>query len=201
MAGFAEMTLLRYLHHLDKDITLCINACGGPGTDWFWQVCSDRFVWIPFYALVAFFLFKRLGWKKAAVCVLACVLTLVACDQLGNLVKHSVQRLRPCWDSGMLERGLRVLEAKGGQYGFFSSHAANTAGFAACTLKLFRMDSSHGYRVYGGIAFLWTALVGISRVFVGKHFLGDVLAGFAVGLVAGIVIAVLSKMIVRRFSL
>lgn len=195
------MTVLQYFHHLDQDVTLAVNALGGPATDWFWQLCSDRFVWVPFYALVLLFFFKRLGWKKALLCALACVLTLVACDQLGNIVKHSVQRLRPCWDMGVVERGLRVLEAKGGKYGFFSSHAANCAGFMMCSLGLFRTDPTHRYRTYGWIVSVWTFLVGISRVFVGKHFLGDVLTGVVAGIVIGYAMAELFKVIFRRFSL
>lgn len=195
------MTVIQYFHHIDQDVSLAINAYGGPASDWLWQLCSDRFVWIPFYAAVLFFMFRRLGWKKALLCVAACALTLLACDQLGNLVKSSVQRLRPCWDMGMVGRGLRILEAKGGKYGFFSAHAANTAGFAVCSLRLFRMDTTRSYSKYAWIVTVWTLLVGFSRIFVGKHFLGDVMVGFAVGAVFGYAFAELSKVIARRFSL
>lgn len=201
MAGSAEMTILQYFHHIDQDITLAVNAWSTPVTDWFWQFCSDKLVWIPFYAAVLYFFFRRLGWKKAVVCILACVLAIAVCDQLGNLVKNSVQRLRPCWDLGVMERGLRVLETKGGKYGFYSSHAANAAAFAVCSVKLFRMDTSHRYATYAKFAYLWAFLVGASRIFVGKHFFGDVCTGFAVGILVGYGLAELARLIVRRLNL
>lgn len=195
------MTFLHQLHRLDQDFTLIVNSWGGPATDWLWQGFSNRYIWFPFYALVLFFLIKKLGWKRGLLCALACALTIVACDQIGNLVKNSVQRLRPCWDLGMVDRGLRILEGKGGKYGFYSSHAANAAGFAICSFKLFRLDKAHKYRAYGWAAFIWAFLVGLSRVFVGKHFLGDVFAGFAVGLIVGVLLAALTEALVRRLSL
>ena len=196
------MTALQYLHHIDQDITLVVNSWNSPFTDWLWQLCSDRLVWAPLYALVLFFFFRRLGWKRAVVATVACILTIVACDQLGNLVKNAVQRLRPCWDMNMVDRGLRVLEGKGGKFGFYSAHAANAAGFAICSCRMFRAhDKLHRYRVYGSLMTLWALMVGLSRVFVGKHFLGDVCTGFVVGLILGYAIAELAKVLLNRFNL
>ncbi|MBR4826563.1 MAG: phosphatase PAP2 family protein, partial [Bacteroidales bacterium] len=124
-----------------------------------------------------------------------CVL---ACDQLGNLVKDAVARLRPCEDQDMLARGLRMLEGPGGLYGFYSAHAANAMGFAVCSKMGFSNDRSRRYRIYGICITLWALLVGISRVFVGKHFLGDVLAGFAVGLLFGWLCGALGRFFVRK---
>ena len=110
--------------------------------------------------------------------------------------------MRPCWDLNMVSRGLRVLEAKGGRYGFYSAHAANTAGFAVCSLKLFRtFDPGRRYRGYGWVAFVWSLMVGLSRVFVGKHFLGDVLTGFVVGIIIGYAMAELARFAADRFNL
>ena len=196
------MTVLQYFHHIDQDVTLVLNSMGSPVTDWLWQVFSDRFVWIPFYALIFYFFVRRMGWKKALAAAAACALAFLACDQLGSLVKNSVQRLRPCWDMNMVGRGLRVLEAKGGQYGFYSSHAANTAAFALCSLKLFRAFAPpRRYRGYAWGVFVWVLMVGMSRVFVGKHFLGDVLTGFVVGIVIGYAVAELARFAAGRFSL
>lgn len=94
------------LHRWDQILTLFINSFHIPATDQFMMFMSDRDVWFPLYAIIAFFLFKRLGWKKGGIAILCMVLTLVLCDQTSNLLKYSVARLRPCYSSQVLFGGL-----------------------------------------------------------------------------------------------
>jgi membrane-associated phospholipid phosphatase len=42
-------------------------------------------------------------------------------------------------------------------------------------------------------------LVAVSRIFVGKHFLGDVIVGIMVGLIAGYAFGYLAKATIKRF--
>ena len=201
MEGIASLHLLRQAHHIDQDVTLAINALHCPATDAVWQVFSNKEIWFVLYAAVLVFLYIRLGWKRATIAVLACVLTIVFCDQLANFTKAYFERLRPCWDQNMVDGGLHILEGKGNLYGFYSAHAANAMGFAACSYFCFRNDKTHTYRIYGWCIFIWAILVGMSRVFVGKHFFGDVCVGFAVGLLAGWALAMLGRWIIGRLRL
>ena len=200
MESAPGLNLLRSAHHLDQQVTLAVNALHCPASDFVWQVFSNKQVWFVLYAAVLVFLYWRLGWKRATVVVLSCILTVTVCDQLGNFTKEWVGRLRPCWDLNMTERGLHILEGKGNLYGFYSAHAANAAGFATCSWLGFRNDRSLPYRNYARLIFPWAFLVGISRVFVGKHFLGDVLAGFCVGLLVGWLMAAAARLLIRRLS-
>lgn len=195
------MTVFQYAHHIDQHLTLAINSLGTTVSDPFFQFLSMKEVWFPMYAVIAGILIWRLGWKRGLVAIFACALTVVACDQLGNLVKDTVQRLRPCWDLNMVEGGLRIAEDKGGLYGFYSAHAANSMGFAVCTLLFFALDSRHKYRIYPSVIVIWALLVGVSRIFVGKHFLGDVLVGFFVGLVFGWLFYRIGRAVINRFRL
>lgn len=181
--------LLQNLHYIDQDVTLAINSLNCPFTDQIWMFFSGKVVWFPLYAAVAVFFFIRLGWKRAIPAIIACVLTLVACDQCGNLVKEAVGRLRPCYDLNVVNRGLHLLEGKGNLYGFYSAHAANTMGFAVCSSICLKQDKSHKYGWYTLAIVIWAFLVGMSRVFVGKHFFGDVCAGFLAGIIFGGLIA------------
>lgn len=200
MAGFAE--IVSRLSDLDSYLTLSVNSLSCPVSDFVWKTFSLVKVWIPLYLVVLFFLFRRLGWKRGLACLLALVLTVVACDQFANLVKDTVARLRPCHNPFMVENGLRILESKGGQYGFFSGHAANAMGFAVASSMLFRMDKSHRYGLYSCLIVLWAVLLGLSRVFVGKHYLGDVLVGFAAGSAIAFLISLIAVKICRKlFSL
>jgi len=200
MESPAILNFLREAHHLDQRVTLALNALNSPPTDYIWQIFSDTKIWFALYAAVLFFLFRQLGWKKALVVTLSCVITVIACDQLANLAKASFERLRPCWDGNMVQAGLYLLEEKGGRYGFYSGHAANAMGFAMCSWMGLRNDGTKRYRGYAWFIFLWAFLVGLSRVFVGKHFLGDVLTGFAAGLLTGWLFAALARLLIRHIG-
>lgn len=144
-------------------------------------------------------IFRRLGWKKALIVCGAILLTILCCDQFSNILKHAVGRLRPCYSTEMLQGELHMLESRGGFYGFYSSHAANAFGLATCSYLCFRNDKTHTYNAYRTWAFVWAGLVSISRVFVGKHYLGDVLAGIAFGLLFGYAIAYAANLLIKRY--
>lgn len=192
------MTLLKDCHHVDKTITLAINSLNCQFTDAVWQIFSNKEIWFILYAAVLIFLYRNLGWKKATIVTVAIILTIVCCDQMANFTKFHFQRLRPCWDMEMISNGLHTLEDFGGKYGFYSAHAANAMGFAVCSIIGFRNDSKHSYRLYAGCIITWAVLVGISRVFVGKHFFGDVMTGFCVGLILGTILGRLASLIINK---
>lgn len=178
----------------DKAATLWLNGIWCPASDAVWLFFSNKLVWIPLYLVVLFFFFRRLGWKRALVAIAALALTILCCDQLAGVFKNWVCRPRPCFDEWMIACGLHIpVESSTSAYGFFSAHAANTFGFAACSLGVFRSDSAHSYRAYAWGVFVWAALVSLSRVFIARHFLGDILVGAAVGILIGALIALVFR--------
>lgn len=183
------------LDSIDRAATLALNSLHCPASDWLWRVLSMKAVWIPVYALILFLLVRRLGWRRAGIAVLAIALTILCCDQGAGLIKGLIARPRPCHDADMLAAGLNLLEAPGGMYGFFSGHAANVFGLAAGSSMLLAQDRKHRYGWYRCCIYFWAGLVSLSRVFVGKHYLGDVLVGALFGaLVALIICAVARKL-------
>ena len=108
-------------------------------------------------------------------------------------------RLRPCYSSRMIFGGLHVLETRGNFYGFFSAHAANAFGFALCSSILFRYDKTHTYRAYITWILIWATLLSISRIFVGKHYLGDIIVGAVIGCSYGTIIAMAARWFFARF--
>lgn len=201
MEGAAAMNMFGLLERMDQDVTLAINSLHSPVSDFIWQIFSNREIWIVMYLAVIVMLFVRLGWKKALAVVLCTILLITALDQTANLVKMSVARLRPCWDEYMLDNGLHCLEGRGGFYGFFSGHASLSMAFAVMTYQCFRMDESRNYRAYGVWIFLWAFLVGVSRIFVSKHYLGDVLVGMLVGMLFALLFAWGCRLLVRKLNL
>ena len=181
--------LPRYLHHIDKDITLVINSLHCPASDFAWGIFSNKEIWFVLYAVIAFFIIRNLGWRKGILAIVSIVLTIVCCDQFANFTKAYFERLRPCCDGEMIARGHRLLEwCAPIEYGFYSAHAANAMVFAVSSALAFSNDRSRNYKIYDICIVIWALLVGFSRIFVGKHFFGDVMVGFAIGALFGYIL-------------
>jgi undecaprenyl-diphosphatase len=186
------------IHRFDQDLTLKINSWNSSFSDPIWEFLSDIPVWIPMYVLIVAFITWRLGWKKGLVVVAGALLTFAFCDQSSNIIKDAVERLRPLNDEYMIANGLHILE-KGGKYGFFSAHSANAFGLATCTLIGLRIDKRLRYRGYAAWMYTWATLVAVSRIFVGKHYLGDCIVGSIVGVLAGLAFASLAGWIIVKY--
>jgi undecaprenyl-diphosphatase len=187
------------VHKTDQLLSLKINSWDSSVTDPIWQFFSNIPVWIPMYVLIVGCLIWRLGWKKGLVFVLAATATFGFCDQFSNFIKDLVGRPRPLNDPFMVEHGLNILDGTTKSFSFFSAHAANSFGLATCTYTGFRQDTRLRYRGYAWWMFFWASMVSISRVFVGKHYLGDVIVGIIVGAAAGYIFATIAKLISVRY--
>ena len=208
------------IHHIDQLLTLEINSWHSFITDPIWAFFSDKFVWAPMYAGIIALLIWKLGWKRGLIVLAGALLTFGFCDQFSNLIKHAVGRIRPLNDEFMIAQGLHVLE-RGGGYSFFSAHSANAFGLAFSTFvgmkrslmgpsvrsnQTTQPDSTSTtatmpkwLKAYGYWMFFWAFMVAVSRIFVGKHYLGDVIVGILVGSLAGYCFARLSSRLALRY--
>ena len=188
------------LHLIDQGVSLQINSWDSPLTDAIWRFFSSIPVWIPMYVLIAALLVWKLGWKRGLIVLAAAGLTFGFCDQFSNIIKNAVERVRPLNDAFMLENGLNILEGGTKSYSFFSAHAANAFGLATCTYIALRkfLPSAKWLKQYAIWMFTWAPLVAISRVFVGKHYLGDVITGALVGIIAGYIFAKIAYKLCRK---
>ena len=195
------------IHRLDQDVSLWINGFHSEFSDFVWIFFSNIPVWIPMYVIIVGCLFWRLGWKKGLIITAAAFATFGFCDQFSNLIKDAVGRIRPVNDDFMIASGLHILE-RGGGFSFFSAHSANSFGLAASTVTGLRhclgarsnATAPTWLKAYTWWMFSWAALVAISRVFVGRHYLGDVTVGSLVGLIAGYAFARLAILACKRIS-
>lgn len=90
-------------------------------------------------------------------------------DLLGAQVKHLVGRIRPCH----VLTGVHQLSGCGSTFSFPSNHAVNTAAAAAFLQVM--------YPATGWITWPLVAVIGFSRVYVGAHYVTDVLGGWILG--------------------
>jgi len=153
---------------------------------------SDRFVWIPFYLAVIYQIIKLAG-KQSVWIIFSLILGIVFADQISSsLIKNLVERFRPSQDENLKNFVHIVNGYTGGKYGFVSSHSANMMSFALLSSLIFRN------RLYTVFSVFWALLTGYSRIYLGVHYPGDVLGGFVVGILSGIVCYYLLKKLTKN---
>ena len=121
-------------------------------------------------ALIAIYLGWRRNWYWAA-----CVVVTVPFGMLLNVVmKHAFHRARPSFDNSLL-----VLTT----YSFPSGHVAGaTLFYGVVAAMLVSRIKAWRWRVSIALAAItMVALVALSRMYLGAHYLSDVLAAFAEG--------------------
>jgi undecaprenyl-diphosphatase len=162
---------------LDEKLFLLLNRQHNTFFDPIMYWASNEFCWIPMYVLLFIFLLRRYG--SFAWYIFICIALLItSSDQLSsNLIKNLVQRPRPSHAISLAGK-IHLSEAgPGGEYGFVSSHAANTFALAIFLILLLpRQDRRIKYLLLG-----WAALVSYSRIYNGVHYPGDVLGGMLLG--------------------
>ena len=162
----------------DSAVSIFINQWLSPWLDTLMICWSWKWTWLPMYALLLYYLIRTFRGKELAFVLGGLVLLILLSDQTASaLFKPLFQRLRPCHNPELLPL-LRLPDGCGSMYGFASSHAANSMALAVFFLLLPR--GIRNFRL--GMALLfWSLMNGWSRVYLGMHFAGDILCGFAIG--------------------
>lgn len=165
---------------LEESLFRQINSLAGQQwlVDYFMIAISNGNTWIMVSALVvAAALFARS--EKLLSMFLSAAIALGVADFVSfRFVKQIVARERPC---RLLEDVHLVLNQCGGSYGFTSNHASNA--FAVWVIVAF----GYGLRSSTSLACIWLAsLVALSRVYLGVHFVGDILGGALLGSLLGV---------------
>ena len=176
--------MLELLNNFDVAMLLWINGHHTILMDQVMLFASAKFTWIPFYLLLLFLIIKKYKYRAIIVLLFAAI-TITLNDQTSvHLFKNVFQRLRPCHQPEVVEH-LRMIVGCGGQYGFVSSHAANSFGIVAFIALLFKK------KWITIMMIVWGLLIIYSRVYLGVHYPFDVLAGSIVGVIIGIITAAL----------
>jgi undecaprenyl-diphosphatase len=175
------MNLIELLNIWDTNLFLLINGFHNPFFDGVMFAISEKITWIPLYLSVLYIVIKR--WNRDSVWVIiALILCIVIADQVSSgLIKHLVERPRPSHVESLSGLIHLVNDYRGGNYGFVSSHAANSFGFALLSSLLFRRNK------YTIAIFIWALLNSYSRIYLGVHYPFDILGGAIVGVLAAII--------------
>lgn len=170
--------MIDQLEQWDKALFRIINGAHNGFGDFIMTWASNKFIWIPLYVVLLYWLFKykkNYGWMALSLGLLI----LISDQTASGLLKPWVARLRPCHDPEIMD-WVHTPDGCGGRYGFASSHSSNM--FALAFFCWFCLKDKLKYI---WLLLPWAALIAYSRVYLGVHFLGDVIMGAIIGFIAG----------------
>ena len=138
--------------------SLCVFLAHS-GDSWFWWAGLALLAWLG-----------RDFWRSWSLLVLASIVVLAV---LVLAIKFLIRRRRPEGEWGQIYRSTDP-------HSFPSGHAARAVLIAVLAAAL-------GPVWLAVLLCLWAPLVALARVALGVHYLSDILAGFVLGLAAGVV--------------
>jgi undecaprenyl-diphosphatase len=182
--------MVDFLYNIDVQIFFFINkTLANPFTDFFMPFITDINHWKIFYVIMFLYLMIA-GGRKGRIVGISLLLLVTVSDQLSsNLVKHTVERIRPC----NVLQGVHLLVGATQSFSFPSSHAVNN--FAGAVFL------SHFYPKFKISFYIGASLMALSRVFVGVHYPSDVLGGMIIGIVIGLFFVYVWDTINKKFKL
>lgn len=192
------------LEAIDRWIVMTINSWHSPVLDEFMWMVSAKLTWVPLYLLLIFLFYRKTDLKKTIVFILCAICVVGLTDLISvHLFKNLIERYRPSHHAELTDRlhfydlgkGERY---KGGMYGFVSSHAANFFGiciYASLVLRAY-------YKRIPVYLISVALLVSFSRIYLGVHYLTDIIGGAVLGiLIAWLIYHFLYKFVSNRYTI
>lgn len=170
------------LQELDTQLFLFFNGLNHQFVDPFMAAFSGRWIWVPLYVALAAVVVWRYGWKRGFVIIAMIGIAVGAADYISaSIIRPVIQRMRPANLDNPLSDLVHVVSGyRGGRYGFPSCHAANTVALAIATSLTLR---TRGWTV---AVVAWALMQCYSRVYLGVHYPGDLMAGAVVGTITSL---------------
>jgi undecaprenyl-diphosphatase len=164
----------------DRELFLWLNGFHTPWLDDVMYLMTKTIFWLPLYLLLLYVIFKNYRVDGLFILIGLGVAIALANTITSELMKPYFARLRPSHEP-TLDKLIHIINGyRGGQYGFASSHAANTFASAVMLWLVFKKT----YRWFG-LIFLWAVLATYTRIYLGVHYPGDIITGLVIGGVCG----------------
>lgn len=164
----------------ERSVFLWLNSPHTPFFDAFFYLISARWCWTGIVLFLIGWLFYKRSPREALFFILVAVVMMIVSDQLSSgLAKPFFARMRPTYHPFTADVVKHVFNDKGWGFGFFSGHATNFFAIATFTACVFKRKS------YSWVIFSLVTIVAYSRIYLGKHFLSDVIVGTIVGILIG----------------
>lgn len=188
---------------LDHAATLWLNFDGGVFMDRLMWLVSEKLTWAPLYLALLWLVWRKWGWRYMVVILLAVVLGVALSDQICNYFKETYQILRPNRVEGVKEHlhlvwnPIKEAFCIYGKYGTISAHAATTMSI----FVIVGAGAMRHSKAYWWLMPLWVVAVGYSRIYLGVHFLSQVLFGWTLGALVGGFVVWLLVLANKRFDI
>ena len=167
---------LRY----EREAFFALNGSDSAFLDRFMFIYTGKAVWLPLAVFIVIILFYKKNWREWLLITLSLVLLITLCDQFASTIcKPLFMRFRPTHHPDFMDQVKTVFGYRGGRYGFISSHAANAFGFAMFMALLLRN------KLFTWTIFIWATLTAYTRIYLGVHFISDIIPGILAGLLFG----------------
>ena len=163
----------------DKECLVFLNSLGSTTYDGLWLIITQQVYWTPFFLFLAYLIYIKKGAKSLGLVVLFIGLILLCCNESVELFKEIFKRLRPCNDPQL--KGIIRVVHQSDTYSFFSGHAANSMATMTFIYLILQKEIK-----YIALVFLYPLIFAYSRIYLGVHFPGDILTGYAFGLSFGV---------------
>ena len=184
--------MLDSLRSIDQNIFFFLNGLHSAFFDqvMFWGTKS--LIWIPLYLILFYLVFRKYRWQGLWILLFAALMILLS-DQLSNVFKEWIVRLRPTHEPGLT--GIHTVNGYvGGQLGFYSAHASTTMAVALFLILIL----GNSYRYFSPLILLWAVFMAYTRIYLGVHYPGDILAGWLAGTLIGFCFGVGCLQFVRK---
>lgn len=175
--------MLENILDYERNFFLMLNGSNSEFLDRIMYVYSGKALWIPVAVLIAIVLLYKRGWKECLFIVIALALVITLCDQFASGVcKPIFTRFRPTHHPEFKDYVETVFGYRGGRFGFISSHAANAFGFATFMVYMFKNA------LFSWVIYIWATITAYSRIYLGVHFISDIVPGIIAGIVFGYIV-------------
>lgn len=166
------------LNEKDQQLLIYLNNLGTDFLDPIFMYITHQINWWPFFLILIFLLLKKISLKQFGLLVLVLTIFFVFTDQMTNLVKYSVDRLRPVNDQEILPY-LRFLRGANSP-SFFSGHASNSSGSILIIFLIMKR-----YYKYAWLIFFFPLIFAYTRIYLALHYPLDILCGYIFGIASG----------------
>ena len=168
----------------DTSLLLAVNGMHSSYFDTFMWLCSRKFEWILFYASIVYVLVRNFSWRVVLYSLIAMGVILLLTDAVStHFIRPAFARLRPSNLENPVSSVIHIVDNhRGGRYGFPSSHASNCWALVCFVGLLLRR------RLLTWFLACWALLICYSRLYLGVHYPGDLLAGMLLGAVVACIV-------------